>query len=358
MKIIQVIPTFGYGGAETMVEALSKYLQQQGHSVIVISLYNIRTEHTDRLVNEGIRVLFLDKKKGFDISAIYRLSKILRKEKPDAVHNHLYSLKYAAIAAKFARMKVVVHTVHNTAQKEMGVCDRRFNRFLYHRWGVTPVALSKEIRTTILEEYGLKEENVPVIFNGIDLRGNLPKNSYKIRDKLRVIHVGRFQEQKNHRCILEAANILKNHRVKFEIRLFGEGGLIEEIKRYAQELNVEDCVFFMGTSENVPMEMRDSDVFILPSLWEGMPMTIIEAMSVGLPIIASDVGGVAEMIKNENNGLLIHASPEELAKAVSRLYDDERLRLRLGTAAYESSTCFSADEMACNYANLYQRMAN
>ncbi len=355
MKIIQIIPELGYGGAETMVEWLSVCLKEQGNSVILISLYDKKTEQANRLIKNGVQLIFLGKKKGLDFSIISKLARIIKREKPDVVHSHLYSLKYAAVAALLCNVKVVVHTTHNTAQKEMGEKDRFFNRMLYHHTRVVPVALSKEIQQSIIEEYALTTADVPIVFNGVQMSKVEPKTSYEIDDKFKIIHIGRFQEQKNHRCIIDAAKILKKYNA-FEFYLFGEGTLLELTKGYAQEMGVSDCVHFMGTTDDVFAELKKSDAFILPSRWEGMPMTIIEAMCVGLPIVATGVGGVPDMIENEKNGLLIDGTAKELAQSIYRLYSEIDLRRKLGLAALESAGLFTAEEMACNYFKLYQRL--
>lgn len=357
MKLMIIIPEFGYGGAETMVENLAICLKNSGNEVTVVSLYNTRTEHTARLEKNNVSVVFLGKQNGLDFSVIKKLHKLIRKIKPDAIHTHLYSLKYAAIASCLDRSMVIIHTVHNTAKKEMGEKDRRFNNILYHREKAIPVALSKEIQKSIIEEYNLEAEKVPIIYNGIKSTNQREKTSYSFDKKFIIIHVGRFQEQKNHICIIKAASILKNMVDNFEIRLFGNGPLIDEMRTAAEELKVSDCVCFMGTSEHVTEEMKKADIFILPSLWEGMPMTIIEAMNVGLPIIASDVGGVPDMIQNEKNGVLIQPSPEELANEIYRLYCNEGLRKQLGTTALRSAKLFTAEEMSRQYIDLYQRVA-
>ena len=118
MKILQVIPYFCFGGAETMCENLTYALSNLGHEVTVVSLYQERTPISQRMEDAGVKILYLDKKLGLDLSMIHKLVKIMKQEKPDVVHTHLDVIKYAVAAAKLSGVKRCVHTVHNVAHEE------------------------------------------------------------------------------------------------------------------------------------------------------------------------------------------------------------------------------------------------
>ena len=115
MKILQVIPYFCFGGAETMCENLTYALKTMGHSVTVVSLYNEKTPIARRMEEAGVRLLYLDKQLGLDLSMVPKLMHIMKQEKPDVVHTHLDVIKYAVAAAKLCGIRRCVHTVHNVA---------------------------------------------------------------------------------------------------------------------------------------------------------------------------------------------------------------------------------------------------
>ena len=115
-----------------------------------------------------------------------------------------------------------------------------------------------------------------------------------------------------------------------------------------------DRVRFLGSQENVYLYLHDADVFVLPSRYEGMPMTVIEAMGTGLPIVASNVGGIPDMVKDGESGLLTTLAPEEIARCCAALLRDEKLRERLGRGARAESGRFSAEEMARSYCRVYE----
>lgn len=160
MKIIQVIPAFRLAGAEIMCENLCVALKNAGETVIAVSLYSEQTAITERLVKNGVRIVFLEKKPGFDPAIFVKLVKLFREERPDVVHTHIYASKYALPAAVLAGVKRRVHTVHNMAQKEQGSTGRKINSFMYKHCSVTPVALSNEVRRSIQQVYTFIKGNL------------------------------------------------------------------------------------------------------------------------------------------------------------------------------------------------------
>ena len=354
MKILQVIPYFCFGGAETMCENLTYALTKLGHQVCVVSLYDERTPISQRMEAAGVRIRYLDKKLGLDISMVPKLVKIMKAEKPDVVHTHLDVIKYTVAAAKLAGVKKCVHTVHNVAEKEAeGRLQKLINGFYFTQGWSVPVALSPLVRRTIESFYGIEAGRVPVIYNGVDLSRCMPKESYA--DVRKLIHIGRFNEQKNHKRLLEAFSLFEKQYPEAELFLLGDGELMENTRQYAEELKLSSRVHFLGSQSNVYPYLYDADLFLLPSDYEGMPMTIIEAMGTGLPIVATRVGGVPDMICNEHSGLLTELTAQAVCDACAKLASDPALGERLGRQAREDSRRFSAEYMAEKYLEEYQK---
>ena len=354
MKILQVIPYFCFGGAETMCENLTYALMKQGHEVCVVSLFPERTPISQRMEEAGVRILYLDKKPGLDISMFGKLTKIMKAEKPDAVHTHLNVIKYAAAAAKLAGVRKCIHTVHNVADQEAeGRLQKLINGFYFKRGWAVPVALSPQVKKTIVDFYSLPEDQIPVIYNGIDLSRCMPKESYTSGVPMKLIHIGRFNEQKNHKRVLDAFRLFLREIPDARLWLLGDGELLEETRQYARDLSLEEKVSFLGSQSNVYPYLQDADLFLLPSDYEGMPMTIIEAMGTGLPIAATAVGGVPDMITDGESGLLTDLTAEAVCNACVRLAREESFREKLGQAAKQGSLRFSADYMARCYVKEY-----
>jgi len=355
MKIMQVIPYFCFGGAETMCENLTYALKNMGHQVVVVSLYDRHTPISQRMEEAGVKIHYLDKKLGLDLSMVGKLKKLMRAEQPDVVHTHLDVIKYAAAAARLAGVPRCVHTVHNVADKEAeGRAQKLINGFYFSHGWATPVALSPEVQKSIAVFYGLPERKIPVIYNGIDLSRCQKKQNYSLQNPAILTHIGRFNEQKNHEGLLRAFSLIHKKYPHTRLNLLGEGELLEPTRALAKELGLSDSVDFRGSQSNVYPYLQNSDLFLLPSLYEGMPMTLIEAMGTGLPIVASKVGGVPDMLEDGESALLTDCAPESVAQAACKLLEDEALRAHLGQAAKAASEKFSAAHMAESYVRAYR----
>lgn len=355
MKIIQVLPYFCFGGAETMCENLTCALRNLGHEVTVVSLYNEHTPISQRMEAAGVPIRYLDKKLGLDLSMISELAAIFREEKPDVVHTHLDVIKYAVPAAKLAGVRRCVHTVHSVANKEAeGRLQKLSNRFFYHAGWSVPVALSREVQQTILAFYGLPEEAVPVVMNGIDLSQCMPKKDYTMADPWRFVHVGRLDTPKNQERLMKAFRNILNVHPRARLTLVGDGDLRPWLEAVTAELDLGDAVIFAGMQENVRPFLAEADIFVLTSDYEGIPMSILEAMGTGLPIVATAVGGVPDMLKDQESGLLVSCDTQAVADACARLVGDQTLREKLGRAALADSVRFSAQTMAKAYLDIYQ----
>lgn len=355
-RIIQVMPEFGLAGAERMCETLVDQLLDTGeYDVYVISLYDFHSPITERMERKGVKLLYLGKKRGFDVSAIFKIATVMKENKIQIVHTHLYVMPYVIPAAIMAKVPVRIHTVHNEANKEFNGFRRMLAKFFYKHCHVQPVSISPLITDTIAKEYSLKNELIPMVFNGTDLSKCMIKESYKIIDGVfRFIHIGRMSIQKNHEIIIEAARLLKQDKRKFVIDLVGKGDKEQELKDMVIQYGLQDVINFIGVHDNVYPLIHQSDCFILPSRYEGMPVTLVESMGCGMPIIASAVGGVPDMITDEVSGLLIHPNSEELYHAMIKIMDGgESYRKSLGLNALEKSKLFSAENMRDGYIRIY-----
>ena len=354
MNIALIIPVLDLGGAETMCENLAYSLDKLGHKVIVISLYSKQTPIASRLIEKGIQVKFLKKKQGLDLSLFFRLAALLKKERVNVIHTHIYAIKYGVFAAMLSGVKIRIHTVHNVAEKEAGKAARLLNNYFFKRCGVIPVALSELIRESIVKEYGIKMEKIPVVFNGIDLSNCIPKTEYGNDSEFIILNIARFSQQKNHKGLIEVFEKFNKTHPNSRLWLIGEGSLKDSIRKQVKEAQLENKVEFLGVQSNVYQFLNKADIFVLPSKYEGVPMTIIEAMGTGLPIIASDVGGIPDMLENNFSAILTAVDSTETEIALEHIYYDQILRERLGKNARIQSNRFSSTVMGKKYLEIYQ----
>ncbi len=358
-RIMLVVQSLRVGGAENMVENLAYALRDKECVVEVVSIQAGETIVSHRLRDNGINPVFIGKHNGFDSGVIRRLAGEMRRFRPDVVHSHLPILHYVNPAASRSGIVNRVHTIHNVAQKETGSrIKAAYAEYCYRRGFVLPVALSEINRQTVVDFYDVPEDRVAVVPNGVDLSRFVLKASYEIKGIPRICHIGRFQEAKNQGAIVKAASHLKRKGIRAMFDLYGEGSLMEDVRRQSGECGVDDMIIFHGLTDDVPGALAAADVFILPSVWEGIPMVIAEAMAAGLPIVASGVGGIPDMIDDGDDGILCEPTGSSLAKSIELVLTDVRLRESLGTAARRKSHLFSSDLMAGRYLKIYMENAH
>lgn len=352
MRIVQVMPEFGLAGAETMCENLVYELIKLGHEVIVISMYNYYSPITQRLEDAGVDVRYLSKKPGLDFSMIFKIKKVLKESKADTVHTHRYCAQYAVPAAIMAGVKKRVHTVHSVADKENGKLARIINRFFFKYCKVVPVALSELIRKSIIDEYKIKKDKIPVIYNGIDLSKCIPKDNYLLGNNFKILHIGRFSEPKNHKGLVKAFQMFHETHSNSELWLIGDGEKKKEIENFVEENNLVSSVKFLGLQSSVYEYLHDADIFTLPSIYEGIPMTLIEAMGTALPIVVTAVGGVPDML-DEDSAQFVSLDVEKITVAFERYYLNCDLRKANAQNALKLAQRFTAEAMAYRYLEIY-----
>ena len=353
MKIMQIIPSFAFGGAEVMCENLVYSLIELGNTVEVISLFSSHTPITERMEERGVNIVYLNKKPGFDFSIVSKLKKEIKKFAPDVVHVHLNAIKYVGLAVGKIKLKKCVYTVHNIAEKDASGFSRKLNAVFFKKNLIQPVALSETVKESISNLYDMDSESIHTVYNGIDLAKCEVKESYALGDPIKIIHIGRFFEQKNHKGLLEVFSKIKKKYPNAVLQLVGDGELKSSMELYADELGIKDSVEFMGAKANVHEFLSDADIFMLPSIYEGVPITLIEAMGSGMPIVATAVGGVPDMLSHNESAMLTKVDVDSVYEACIELLENDEKRLKLGKSALTQSHRFSAKYMAEKYCEIY-----
>ncbi len=215
---------------------------------------------------------------------------------------------------------------------------------------------------------GVPERLIEVVPSGIDFA---PFREVKERDFLRkefgfgpddylIGIVAQLEDHKGHRDLIEAAKILKDHAPRVRIVIVGEGSLRMQLDQQAHELRVEDVVYFLGFREDIPRILASLDLFVLSSRMEGLGSSIMDAMASRLPVVATQAGGIPEVVIHRETGLLVPPQdPQALANAILKLYLDRALAARLAQRGYEVvHERFSAEAMAMKIIRIYDRIAS
>jgi glycosyltransferase involved in cell wall biosynthesis len=272
-----------------------------------------------------------------------RMVRLLRDLRPEILHLHLVGFnggRWVLLAARLARVPSVVCTIH-IAPRERQSWRKRLDRALLSRVIDGYIAVSRASRERLVNHLGLSPRKVVVVPNAVELR-RFAAPAEPARRAVRaacgipadapVIGVlARLSEQKGLTYLISAAPAILAAHTETHLVLVGDGPLREDLVAQARSLGVDQRVHFVGYRSNTVDFLRAMDLFVLPSLYEGMPLSILEAMGAGLPVVATDVDGTPEAVVDGETGLLVPpADPAALASAVNRLLGDRALAQRMG----------------------------
>ena len=365
LRVLHVIPNFGPGGAERIAMHLLLHLDRSRYEVAAVSLYDRQGTDIEAILDQaGIRVWYLGKHLGFDPRMFWRLGGVLREFMPNVVHTHLYVLRYLLPWIARPRAWVWVHTVHNVAEKEVDWIGKWVHRLAF-RLGVVPVAVAEEVAQSLKRVYKLA--SVPLIPNGIPVAryalGEEARRAWRAQEgyeeaDIIFVSIARLSPQKDPLSLIRAFAAAASCAHGLHLLLVGDGPLRPELEAQVKALGLKQRVCFLGVRTDIPEILAAADVFVLSSRWEGNPLSVMEAMAAGKPVVATAVGGVPELVEDGVSGILVPPqSPEALAEAMIRLAQDPALRQRMGQAARErAQERFSVERMAREYEQLYAKL--
>jgi glycosyltransferase involved in cell wall biosynthesis len=367
IRVLHILPRLAVrmGGAEMMVGHAMRYSDRERFEVAAISLYDpLDNKPAETLVPSGVPVWYLSKKRGFDRSMYARVDRVLRDLRPHVVHTHLGVLRYALPSMLYRRIPAMIHTVHNLAQQEVEWLGRCVHRAAF-KSGVVPVAIAQEVADSLRNVYGISDS--PLIPQGISTetyrQPRVDSDTWRRQEgfdpeAVLLVCVARLAVQKNHALLLRSFAQGPALDPRAHLLLVGGGKLGPELEREADALGLGGRVRFLGTRSDVPEILGAADVFVLSSDYEGSPLSIMEAMAAGKPVISTAVGGVPELVENGRSGLLVpRGSVKALAQAMSSLAENSNLRAIMGrTSSTLAAERFDARVMARAYEELYDKM--
>ena len=370
IKVLRVLPSLEMGGVERTLISLIPYLQERGVMVEVCTLYrrDVLAEEIERI---GVPLVHINMRARLDldfkyVSGIIRLAEYIRKKNFDILHTHLYRANTPGrIAGLLARVPVMVANEHNIDSWKTS-SQKRMDRFLA-RFTSKIIVVSEKVKDFYIREVGIPENKIIVIYNGIDLaRFSLGVDLRKKRRELgipegvRIVgSVGRLHPQKDFFTFLKAARIVSERVPRVHFLIIGGGPLRRELEDFARMMGLEERVSFLGERKDVEKIYPLMDVFVLSSIREGFPISVLEAMACGIPVVATSVGGTPELIQEGETGFLVSpGDPQNLAKRIEILIRDKVLRGRMGRKGKERVREFSIEKMADRTLQLYRRLAS
>lgn len=359
MKIIQLIYSLCSGGAERFVVSLSNQLAEMGHDVTICMLLSDKNTSyifNCQFMNSHVKFHSMRFMPGFSLKKVSEIETYILSEQPDVVHCHLNVIPYVFRMAVTHKDIRFIHTLHSVAENASGRKWQKYiNRFFYKNGYITPVTISEKCRESYMHYYGLPS---PVsIDNGCELPRKSIKfdavttevESYKNNKTTPVfIHVARFHGLKNQKLLIEAFNELDRKGEDFVLLVIGDGfdqGPGAELKRRA-------CakIHFLGLKNNVADYLYCSDAFCLTSIYEGLPISLLEAMACGVVPICTNVGGIPDVVSEGRTGYLSELQIADYCRAIELFI---KYRLNPEWVVEQFVDNFSMNNCAQKYIQVY-----
>jgi glycosyltransferase involved in cell wall biosynthesis len=360
--VLLIIDTLGVGGAEALLPVLLKRIDTTRFTVSVLTLdtkprNHVRdqvAEHAHHLI-EWTRRPLLNPRRIQDITAVIAQLHI------DVVHTHLlYSNVQGTLAAHRAGVPCVatLHNVYPAKSHMKSIPKRHAEAYALRKAGARVIAVSDEIAGAYSGAGLLSRRSVTTIPNAIDLdrlTAVSAEDAQRTRDEILgrsagplILTVGRMVRQKGYPDLVRAARRIVDHYPEARIVIAGKpSDDTAAVTREIARVNLHNNVTLLGMRSDVPQLLAAADVYVMPSLWEGAPIALLEAMAAGSPVVATRVGGIPSVVDDGRNGLLVEPhNPVDLADAINAVLGDSDLADRLGRAGRQTAQGFGAREWA------------
>lgn len=369
--IAHVVYHLGVGGLENGLVNLINRLPESEFRHLIVTLTDY-TDFAQRIQRDDVEIVALHKRPGHDWRMFRDLYRLFRNRRPDIVHSRNLAALEAQIPAWLAGVPCRIHGEHGRDLSDKDgtnrkyILQRRLIRPLIHRY----IPLSADLERYLAEKIHVPEGRMTRIINGVDTgrfhpathtdRSGLP-DGFAGEDSLVIGTVGRLDPVKGQATLVRAfAELIRQdpqQAGRLRLVIVGDGSTRKELQRLAEEANLDERVWFAGSRDDIPQLMQAMDVFVLPSLAEGISNTIMEAMASGLPVVATDVGGNGELvIAGETGQLVPRDDPQAMARALSRYLERPDWVKEQGRASRRrAEQAFSLTAMVGRYREVYQQ---
>jgi sugar transferase (PEP-CTERM/EpsH1 system associated) len=364
--IVHVLHSLGVGGTENgVVNLINAQQDDLRHTVVTMTGGGALTAR----LPASVEVHSLGKRPGLDWATFLRLRRVLHQLAPDVVHSRNWATFDAVLAARLAKVPAIIHGEQGRSIHDPEGKHPRRNRI---RRLLSPlvdrfVTVSFDMRRWLVSEVRIPAHKVITIHNGVDsarfIPADIPAGRTAIGltpDRPVIGTVGRLDPVKDQAGLIRAFVQVRSQFPEAVLVIAGDGPCREELRGLVASLQLGENVRLLGERKDIPNVLGALDVFVLPSIAEGISNTILEAMATGLPVVATRTGGNPELIVDNVTGILVPVrAPEALARAVNTYLRDPRLRHAHGRTARERAIKdFSLERMASQYRDLYLSLTN
>lgn len=372
--VAHVIYSLDYGGLENgLVNLLNRIpTDQYHHAIVCLTDYS---DFSNRITNPNVSLYALHKSEGKDIGIYYKLWKLFRRLRPDIVHTRNLTALEGAVVAWMAGVPVRIHGEHGRDSHDI---DGTNKKYLLLRRMCQPfidkyIPLSKDLENWLKNIVKVPERKISQIYNGVDndrfMALNDDQDKVQLGDFLKsdrfvIGTVGRIQEVKDQLTLVKSIHELidrdPSYRTRLLLAIIGDGPMKKELESLVDSLDLQGLVWLAGARNDIPELLREFDLFVLPSKAEGISNTILEAMSCGLPVVATEVGGNPELVVNGQTGELVPSEdPSSMADAIEHYINDaEKIVLHGKEGRKRVEDKFSMKAMVNGYLSIYDSYAN
>lgn len=367
-KVLHIADKFGVKGSSVhgVSRLFSWWFPRFDIDRFDVRLIGLRKEDEAcrNLIKQGIKITSLNRNK-FDFLTIIDIVRIAKAFEADILHLHGYgSTNFGRIAAKIINKKSIVH--EHFVDPNLPLYQIPFD-FMLSRSTNYGIAVSDSVNEFMVKKRFLPKHQVQTIFNGAPLDLYQPREEEIVRRERKawgiprehkiVATIGRIDEQKGNKYLIDAAVELLKRGYKITFMVIGDGPLLNELRDRCQKRQIYKHFVFTGYQKNIPLIQSIIDIQVFPSLWEGTPLTLFEAMSMGKAIVSTTVDGLGEVLTHDVNALLVAPrTTHELCQAIERLYLDSKLSQALAHKARMDSAQFDIQTSVDKMQHIYEQL--
>lgn len=367
LKILHVLDSLNVGGMERVVINVANGLDPTRFEQAVCCISRLGT--AAHLLNANVQQFDMGKGDERALLMPWQIAKLIRRERPDLIHTQSWAGMDGVIARTLTRQGKLVHSEHgrNLPYIHHEPTKRKVVRRIAYELADAVFVVSEEMRQYFCRETGFARERMRVIHNGVDVTEIERADARGVREEFGLAAtdfvvgtVARFQETKDLPTLVRAFAQLRQRQPQAKLLLIGDGAERQRLQQLAEELRVATAVIITGIRHDVPRLLRALDAFALSSLSEGLPISVLEALAAGLPVVATSVGMLPELLREGENGFLVAPSDfAALAQRLELLATERDLAHRLGVAGKQTVECdYSLAAMLRRYEELYLSLVN
>lgn len=362
MNILYLTTHLNIGGISSYIFTLAKGLEQKGHNVYIASSGG---ELVGRFTQAGMPHFEIPIKTKSEanifklLPGFLKLKAYVSRNNIDIIHANTRVTQVLAYFLSRAAHKPYITTCH-------GFFKKRFSRRIFPGWGNRTIAISDQVKEHLINDFGVKREKIALIHNGIDVGKfgvRSPESGVQVKQRIGlgsgpvVGIIARLSDVKGHVYLIEAMSLVLGKVPDAQLLIAGEGRMKADLEEQVRRLQIEKNVFFVPNVYDTAELLPAMDLFVLPSLKEGLGLSLMEAMAAGLAVIGSDTGGIKNLIRDEVNGLLVKpADIKGLSEAMLELLlDSEKRRIFGENARKFIAENFSQEKMALQTEEVYRQ---